>query len=81
MCCPRRRAVSRATGLVAYALDGRRLLHPFPRATSAWACWGAVWPYAHLTVRGRRRKLVVDLRSGRTVRVLRGTTWPFPLLD
>ena len=71
---------SRATGLVVYSLDGRRLFTRF-RGNARVGFWGAVWPYAHLTVRGRRRKLVVDLRSGRTVRVLPGTTWPFPLTD
>ena len=70
----------RATGLVAYTLDGRRLFTRF-QGDERVGLWGAVWPYAHLTIRGRRRKLVVDLRSGRTVRVFPGTTWPFPLLD
>jgi hypothetical protein len=71
-------ARSHATGLVAYSIDGRRLFTRF-RGDERIGLWGAVWPYAHLTVRGRRRKLVVDLRSGRTVRVFPGTTWPFPL--
>jgi hypothetical protein len=72
---PRR---SRASGLVAYGLDGRPLFERF-RENARIGLWGAVWPYAHLTVRGRRKKLVIDLRTGRTVRVLAGTAWPFPL--
>jgi hypothetical protein len=61
---------SRATGLVAYGLDGRRRFGRF-RGNERIGLWGAAWPYAYVTVRRpHRRTYVIDLRSGRTAKVL-----------
>ena len=81
MCCPRRRGGPAAPRAWWRTHWTDAACSPVSSGDERVGLWGAVWPYAHLTIRGRRRKLVVDLRSGRTVRVFPGTTWPFPLLD
>jgi hypothetical protein len=56
---------AKRTGLVAYGLDGGRLTRRFrdrPLARLAWASW----PYAYVSMRGRRVTHAIDLRTGRT---------------
>jgi hypothetical protein len=70
---------SRATGLVAFGLDGRRRFGRFPD-NERIGLWGAAWPYAYVTVRRpHRRTYVVDLRSGRTAKVLPTVRLPWIL--
>jgi hypothetical protein len=60
---------SKATGLVAYGVDGRRRLARFA-GDERIGLWGAAWPYAYVTSWRPRRAYVVDLRSGRTVNAM-----------
>jgi hypothetical protein len=60
---------SRATGLVAYGLDGRRRFERFAGEEDV-GLWGAAWPYAYVSSWRPRRTYVVDLRTGRTANVL-----------
>jgi hypothetical protein len=56
---------AKTTGLVAYGLDGGRLSRRFqdrPLARLAWASW----PYAYVSMRGRRVTHAIDLRTGRS---------------
>jgi hypothetical protein len=60
---------SRATGLVAYGVDGRRRFSRFA-GDEHIGLWGASWPYAYVTDWRPRQVGVIDLRTGRTERLL-----------
>ncbi|MGH2744259.1 MAG: hypothetical protein ACRDN8_17615 [Thermoleophilaceae bacterium] len=76
---PVSRADSKATGLVAYGTDGRRLFTRF-RGDGRAGLRGASWPYAYVTARRPRRTYVIDLRTGRTANVIRSTSPPILLV-
>jgi hypothetical protein len=60
---------SKATGLVAYGVDGKQRFGRFA-GDERIGLWGAAWPYAYVTSWRPRRTYVIDLRSGRTVNVI-----------
>jgi hypothetical protein len=69
-------ATGRTTGhgLTAYALDGERRFHRF--GDRPVRRLQAVGRYAYATLAGQRRSHVIDLRTGRTVQMLRTATPP-----
>jgi hypothetical protein len=71
---------SKATGLVAFGLDGERRFARFA-GNERIGLWGAAWPYAYVTSWRPRRTYVVDLRSGRTVNALPRFRLPLVFTD
>jgi hypothetical protein len=70
----------RAVGIAAYGLDGKRRFTRFAGDRRA-SLHNAAWPYAYAPVRRSRRTHVIDVRSGRTVRVLPTTRLPHLITD